>query len=364
MTDGANMQFSKPEGEEGRRTLEHMNEHHSRLWDFCLSHMPKATDGSVLDIGCGGGGFIRRMSEKYPYAMFYGIDISEESVRMTSEVDADLISQGALKVSIGDVSSIPFADGSLDMVTAMETYFFWPDLEKGISEAHRVLSEGGVFVIGSEMQANPGDEGFIEETLRECGARLRYDSDITKMMETGDFSPVYRDKKLLDQRYYVSDHMLVLKHLDYQALDYVIIHFGVNDYMASAPLEGAHADDDASYAGSLRSSIKRIHRLCPNARIVISSIPYIWGYDKENDAYISGLEFDYGGGTIDRYFDVSKEVAEEFPYVYFLDNLTGCVETVAMEESPYHVDRIHYTVLGREQYTERLTKLLWELEQK
>ena len=189
-------------------------------------------------------------------------------------------------------------------------------------------------------------------------------SDITKMMETGDFSPVYRDKKLLDQRYYVSDHMLVLKHLDYQVLDYVIIHFGVNDYMASAPLEGAHADDDASYAGSLRSSIKRIHRLCPNARIVISSIPYIWGYDKENDTYISGLEFDYGGGTIDRYFDVSKEVAEEFPYVYFLDNLTGCVETVAMEESPYHVDRIHYTVLGREQYTERLTKLLWELEQK
>jgi lysophospholipase L1-like esterase len=188
-------------------------------------------------------------------------------------------------------------------------------------------------------------------------------ANITKMMETGDFTSITRDKKMLDQSGYVRGRMQALKYLDYEKMDYVIIHFGVNDYMASAPLEGKHADDDTSYAGSLRSSIKRIHKLCPDATIVISSIPFIWGYDKENDAYISGLEFDYGGGTIDRYFEASKEVAEEFPYVYFLDNLTGCVETVAMEDSPYHEDRIHYSMQGRELYTERLTKLLRELEQ-
>ncbi|MBE6514410.1 MAG: class I SAM-dependent methyltransferase [Candidatus Methanomethylophilaceae archaeon] len=188
MTDGTNTQYSKPEGEEGRLTLEHMNEHHARLWDFCLSHMPKAMDGSVLDVGCGGGGFIRKLSERYPYALFYGLDISEESVGMTLELNSDLVDQGALKATVGDVCGIPYADASFDMVTAMETYFFWPDLEKGMSEAHRVLSEGGMFVIGSEMQANPGDEAFMEESLRECGCRLRYDSDIIAMMETAGFS--------------------------------------------------------------------------------------------------------------------------------------------------------------------------------
>ena len=188
-------------------------------------------------------------------------------------------------------------------------------------------------------------------------------SNLTKMMETGDFNSVTRDKTMLDQSGYVRDHMLVLKHLDYKALDYVVIHFGVNDYMASAPLEGKHAKDDTSYAGSLRSSIIRIHRLSPDAKIIISSIPFIWGYDKENDAYISGLEFDYGGGTIEKYYEASKEVAEEYAYVYFLDNLTGCEETVPMEESPYHEDRIHYSKQGRELYTERLTKLIRELEQ-
>ena len=188
MTDGTNTQYSNPEGEEGRRTLEHMNEHHARLWDFCLSHMPKVMDGSVLDIGCGGGGFIRKLSERYPYALFYGLDISEESVGMTLEVNSGLVDQGALKATVGDVCGIPYADASFDMVTAMETYFFWPDLEKGMSEAHRVLSEGGLFVIGSEMQANPGDEAFMEESLRECGCRLRYDSDIIAMMESAGFS--------------------------------------------------------------------------------------------------------------------------------------------------------------------------------
>ena len=145
MTD---IQFSNPEGEDGRRTMEHMNEHHAPLWDFCLSNMPKAMDGSILDIGCGGGGFLKRMSERYPFAMFYGVDISEDAIAMTSEVCSGLMAQGALDLAHGSVEDLPYGDSSFDMVTAIETYFFWPDLRQGISEAVRVLSPGGILVIG------------------------------------------------------------------------------------------------------------------------------------------------------------------------------------------------------------------------
>ena len=59
--DQTKAQFRNPQGVEGRKVLESMNDHHVPLWDFCLSKLPKSIDGAVLDVGCGGGGFLRRL---------------------------------------------------------------------------------------------------------------------------------------------------------------------------------------------------------------------------------------------------------------------------------------------------------------
>ena len=149
--------------------------------------MPKGMDGSVLDIGCGGGGFIRRMSERYPFAMFFGVDISEEALRMTSETNGDIVAEGGLELHLAGVDDLPFGDGSFDLVTAMETYFFWPDLEKGIGEVSRVVSAGGIFVIGSEMRVDTGDEDYIRSSLENYGARLVRDDVIVGLMDSNGF---------------------------------------------------------------------------------------------------------------------------------------------------------------------------------
>ena len=70
--DQTKAQFRNPRGDDGRKVLESMNDHHVPLWDFCLSKLPKSMDGAVLDVGCGGGGFLRRLSERYPFAMLFG----------------------------------------------------------------------------------------------------------------------------------------------------------------------------------------------------------------------------------------------------------------------------------------------------
>ena len=67
-------QFRNPNGDEGRKVLESMNDHHVPLWEFCLSKLPRSMDGAVLDVGCGGGGFLRRLSDRYPFAMLFGVD--------------------------------------------------------------------------------------------------------------------------------------------------------------------------------------------------------------------------------------------------------------------------------------------------
>ena len=100
-------QYRGPQGEGGRTVLLRMNEHHVPLWDECLSHLPSDLDGSVLDVGCGGGGFLRRLSERYPYAMLFGMDISEDALSMTADVNAEVVSSGGLELHLASVDSLP-----------------------------------------------------------------------------------------------------------------------------------------------------------------------------------------------------------------------------------------------------------------
>lgn len=177
-------QFRRPEGEDGRKVLESMNDHHVPLWTFCLDRLPGSMDGAVLDVGCGGGGFLSRLSERYPYAMLFGADVSEEALGMTAEVNADLCEAGGLELHLASVDSLPFADGSFDMVTAMETYFFWPDLEAGIREIARVLSPGGVIAVGSELRYGDGDDGRVDEMCQRYGMRIVPDWEILGIMDS------------------------------------------------------------------------------------------------------------------------------------------------------------------------------------
>lgn len=176
-------QFSKPLGAAGREVMEQMNEHHVPLWNEALARMPKAMDGSVLDVGCGGGGFLRKLSVKYPYAMLFGIDLSEDAVQMTSEVGSDLVESGSLELAVGSAESLPYEDGAFDMATAIETYFFWPDLEKGVSELSRVLSPGGVLMIASELRLGGDDEAEVLEKCGEYGMRLLSDEEMLETMD-------------------------------------------------------------------------------------------------------------------------------------------------------------------------------------
>lgn len=176
-------QFSKPLGAAGREVMEQMNEHHVPLWNEALARMPKAMDGSVLDVGCGGGGFLRKLSERYPYAMLFGIDLSEDAVRMTSEVGSDLVESGSLELAVGSAESLPYEDGAFDMATAIETYFFWPDLEEGVSELSRVLSPGGVLMIASELRLGGDDEAEVLEKCGEYGMRLLSDEGMLETMD-------------------------------------------------------------------------------------------------------------------------------------------------------------------------------------
>ena len=202
--DQTKTQFRNPQGDEGRKVLESMNDHHVPLWDFCLSKLPKSMDGAVLDVGCGGGGFLRRLSERYPFAMLFGVDISGDALEMTMSVNSDTYESGGLELHQASVDSLPFQEGSFDMVTAMETYFFWPDFDRGVGEISRVLSPGGVLAIGSELRYGGGDDERVDSMCAEYGMRILRDEEILSILDSyeidaeaipGEYGVLYRGVK-------------------------------------------------------------------------------------------------------------------------------------------------------------------------
>ena len=80
--------------------------------------------------------------------------------------------------------SSPFQEGSFDMVTAMETYFFWPDFGKGVAEITRVLSPGGVLAIGSEIRYGDGDDDRVDSMCEEYGMRILRDDEILAVLDS------------------------------------------------------------------------------------------------------------------------------------------------------------------------------------
>jgi SAM-dependent methyltransferase len=176
-------QFGRPTGEDGRSLLERMNEHHRGLSEWALTNVPDLRCDMILDIGCGGGMLISLLAERFPDADICGVDISEESVEMTRKVNSDLVAGGRCRVSLDSVSELPFGPGTFDLVTAFETYFFWPDLENDLPKAAATVREGGYLVVVSEMYPHPDFNERNDEAAALSGLRLRDNDEMAAMME-------------------------------------------------------------------------------------------------------------------------------------------------------------------------------------
>src|SRR5438477_5843418 len=132
-------QCRKPSDRAGRAVLQRMNVSHAELTAWGLSHVAMRDDFTILDVGCGGGRTIDRLASIATKGKVFGVDYSEESVATARETNARWIEQGRVDIQLGTVSRLPFTDGTFDLVTAVETHYYWPDLPRDVREVFRVL---------------------------------------------------------------------------------------------------------------------------------------------------------------------------------------------------------------------------------
>jgi ubiquinone/menaquinone biosynthesis C-methylase UbiE len=81
----------------------------------------------------------------------YGIDHSTESVAMAMRTNKQLIDIACVEIQEASVSRLPFSDGAFDVITAVETHFWWPAVPTDLREVLRVLKPGGRLIIIAEV---------------------------------------------------------------------------------------------------------------------------------------------------------------------------------------------------------------------
>ena len=128
-----------------------MNASHSALTDWGLGHIVVRDNYTILDVGCGGGRTVSKLAAIATQGKVYGVDYSQESVAATKRTNARAIDLGSVEVRLGSVSELPFPDGMFDLVTAVETHFWWPDLPGDMREVFRVTKPGGALIVIAEV---------------------------------------------------------------------------------------------------------------------------------------------------------------------------------------------------------------------
>jgi SAM-dependent methyltransferase len=97
--------------------------------------------GNVLDVGCGTGEVLVRLTAKYPRAAFTGIDLEEAHLeRAAARCEAFA---ARVRFQQGDAMAIPFDDASFDQVLCRHVIQAVPDPVQVVAEMRRVVKPGG-----------------------------------------------------------------------------------------------------------------------------------------------------------------------------------------------------------------------------
>jgi ubiquinone/menaquinone biosynthesis C-methylase UbiE len=155
MLEALLQQCRRPTGRLGRWVARGMNLGHAGLTRWALAQIDVPEAARALDIGCGGGATLARLARMARSGKVVGIDYSEESVAVSRRRNRREGLAGRVEVHLGSVSSLPFPEATFDLVTAIETYYFWPDLSKDLSEVRRVMKPGAQLVMVAAAYNTP-----------------------------------------------------------------------------------------------------------------------------------------------------------------------------------------------------------------
>jgi SAM-dependent methyltransferase len=126
------------------------------VWAELLDALPASSRRRVLDLGCGRGAVLVATALRSPGARLTGIDLwrsIDQSGNDPETTRANAAANGVadrIGLVTGDMTTLPFADGAFDLVTASLSIHNIPTADgraRAVQEAWRVLAPGGALLV-------------------------------------------------------------------------------------------------------------------------------------------------------------------------------------------------------------------------
>ena len=107
----------------------------------------KSQPKAILDLATGTADLAIALAKQNPQAHIIGMDISEKMLEIGKEKVKLQNLENQIELRVGDAASLPFEDARFDAVTVAFGVRNFEDLNKGLSEIHRVTKAGGLVCI-------------------------------------------------------------------------------------------------------------------------------------------------------------------------------------------------------------------------
>jgi len=113
-----------------------------------ILQMLEGLSGRILDVGCGNGNILAALNTKVWEP--YGVDLSEEMVKVASERLS-----GKAKIYVADSSHLPFDNQYFNVLICNASFHHYMNAREVLLEMKRVLCPGGLLVIGEGYAFQP-----------------------------------------------------------------------------------------------------------------------------------------------------------------------------------------------------------------
>lgn len=147
---------------------------HKIGFDLALRRLPPERNDLVLEVGCGGGVFLRRLLKSGCRAV--AIDHSPDMVANSGRLNAGALAGGRLTLHEADAAALPVASGTIDKVYCLNAFFFFPQPSESLKEMARVLKPGGRLAL---VTSPPAFRRQIARVSASMAETMRFDEPET-----------------------------------------------------------------------------------------------------------------------------------------------------------------------------------------